>query len=111
METNIFKQAVRGKMTSSSSCPVCFGEFIKLTMLSVVLNPVNASLSVFLSAQPYASISSGAKGCIGSSNESLESGQQEKDILPSSKPPTLVPERETSWKCRERVYRMWDRAS
>ncbi|GFS70564.1 uncharacterized protein TNCV_1490281 [Trichonephila clavipes] len=57
METNTFMQAVRGKMMSSSSCPV-----FRNLLISIQLNPVNACLPVFLSTRPCVSISSGTKG-------------------------------------------------
>ncbi|GFV09933.1 hypothetical protein TNCV_2318631 [Trichonephila clavipes] len=56
-------------------------EFIKLIMWSILLNPVDARLSVFLSARPSAYISSGAKGCIGSWDVSFERGRPEDDIF------------------------------
>ncbi|GFU75221.1 uncharacterized protein TNCV_2056641 [Trichonephila clavipes] len=69
-------------------------EFIKPTMLSILLNPVNACLSMFFSARPCASISSGAKGCVESGNVSFKRGRPEEDFCHLLSP-SPAPERET----------------
>ncbi|GFU66449.1 hypothetical protein TNCV_3806921 [Trichonephila clavipes] len=79
-------------------------EFIKLTMLSILLNPVNACLSMCLPARPCASISSGSKGCIGSGNMSFERRRQVEDIFAIRLVSSPLPPKEKPYQAQKRKH-------